>query len=169
MDTASAFEEIRGVNAMYRDIEFSDAKSDASLVKGAGPDVDTIEFGEFVGVNLSAHTEGEIKASASDSFRLVTGNHLYFSGMLSSRSEILNSLLVDPVVEISDVDAAALGLKSGEKVVVKGDHASFLFILRTRKGTRSGVAFIAENYADAPVNRFFRRGEGPPLVRIRKA
>jgi NADH-quinone oxidoreductase subunit G len=169
MDTAAAFEEIRSVNGMYRDIEFSDGKLDASLVKGAGPEDNLIEFGEFVGVNLSAHGEGEIKASASDSFRLVTGNHLYFSGMLSSRSEILSSLLLDPVVEISDVDAAALGLKPGEKVVVKGDHASFLFILRTRKGTRSGVAFIAENYADAPVNRFFRRGEGPPLVGIRKA
>jgi anaerobic selenocysteine-containing dehydrogenase len=102
-------------------------------------------------------------------FRLVTGNHLYFSGTLSRYSEILNELLQDPVVELSEADALDIGLKSGERVVVKGEHMSYLFILRTRKGTRSGVAFIAENYADTPVNRYFRRGDRLPLVSIEKA
>ena len=40
--------------------------------------------------------------------------------------------------------------------------------LLTKKGTKSGVAFIAENFDDAPVNRYFRRGGGIPRVDIIK-
>ena len=163
LSAKAAFDEIRGSNAMYKDIEFSPGKLDASLVKSSAGS-DALDDG-----SLCDSGDVEIKTPGPGRFNLVTGNHLYFSGMLSSRSEVLGSLQTDPVVEISEADAVELGIKSGEKVVVKGEHVSFLFILRTRKGTRRGVAFIAENYADTPVNRYFRRGEGPPLVTIKRA
>jgi len=40
------------------------------------------------------------------------------------------------------------------------------FRVKINKGTPPGVVFIAENYADKPVNRFFRRGESIPRVKI---
>ena len=165
-DVASAFDEIRAATPMYSDIEFSEGKEAGSLVMSARVKPDITE--SMLAALGEVSTE-PVRVPAAGELRLVTGNHLYFSGSLSQYSEILNSLLTDPVVELSDVDAKELGLKSGDKVVVKGEHISYLFILRTRKGTRSGVAFIAENYADTPVNRYFRRGDRVPLVSIKKA
>ncbi len=163
---ASAFDEIRRATRMYSDIEFSEGKDSSSLVSGAGAKPDITKFMKSA---LGEVSTEPVKVSGPGELRLVTGNHLYFSGSLSQYSEILNRLLTDSVVELSDVDAKELGLKPGDRVVVKGEHNSFLFILRTRKGTRSGVAFIAENYADTPVNRYFRRSDRLPLVSIKKA
>ena len=72
-------------------------------------------------------------------------------------------------VEISEEDASSLGLAVGEEVKVKGRLYEALVTLVTRKGSRRGVAFIAENYEDLPVNRFFERGEGIPRVKITRA
>ncbi|MEK7773362.1 MAG: molybdopterin dinucleotide binding domain-containing protein, partial [Deltaproteobacteria bacterium] len=101
-------------------------------------------------------------------FRLVTGNHLFHSGRLSRMSPSMAGLLSAAVVEISDEDAGALGLKNGDKVCVRGAAYEARMTLRTRKGSMKGVAFVAENFEDAPVGRFFRRGEGAPRVGITK-
>jgi hypothetical protein len=42
---------------------------------------------------------------------------------------------------------------------VEGRHYEAELSVKTKKGTRRGVAFIAENFEQVPVNRFFRRGE----------
>ena len=71
-------------------------------------------------------------------------------------------------MEISEADASELGLKNGDKVRVKGTNFEAQMTLITKKGTKSGVAFIAENFDEAPVNRYFRRGQGIPRVDIIK-
>ncbi len=101
-------------------------------------------------------------------FQLTTGNHLFHSGRFSRRSETLLGLLSAAVVEISEKDAASLNLKSGDKVKVKGRHYEAVLSLKTKKGSKEGVAFIAENYDDVPVNRFFKKGEPAPRVNITK-
>ncbi len=102
-------------------------------------------------------------------FVLTTGNHLFHSGALSRMSPTLTGLLKSAVVEISEEDALSLGLASGDKVSITGRYYEARATLNTRKGSKRGIAFIAENYADVPVNRFFRRGEGIPRVNITKA
>ncbi len=102
-------------------------------------------------------------------FLLATGNHLFHSGRLSRKSPTLIGLLKNAIVEISAEDASALGLMNGDKVRIKGRYYEAYATLHTRSGSKGGVAFIAENYDDVPVNRFFRRGEGVPRVSITKA
>ena len=101
-------------------------------------------------------------------FILTTGNHLFHSGRSSMKSETLLGLLKGAVVEISEEDARSLGLNNGDKVRVKGANFEAQMILVAKKGTKSGVAFIAENFIDAPVYRYFRRGGGIPRVDIIK-
>jgi len=98
--------------------------------------------------------------------RLITGNHLFYSGNLSSYSDILRGLLKEPVAEVGPETAEALGLSDGQHVNVACEGYLDSFLLKVSRGTPPGVVFIAENYADKPVNRFFRRGETIPRVKI---
>ncbi|VAV82573.1 NADH-ubiquinone oxidoreductase chain G [hydrothermal vent metagenome] len=98
--------------------------------------------------------------------RLITGNHLFYSGNLSSYSDILCGLLKEPTAEVGPETAEALGLCDGQNVNVACEGYLDSFRLKISKGTPAGVVFIAENYADKPVNRFFRRGESIPRVKI---
>ncbi len=98
--------------------------------------------------------------------RLITGNHLFYSGNLSSYSDILGSLLKEPVAEVGPETAKALGLEDGQNINVASEGYLDSFRLKISKGTPAGVVFIAENYEDKPINRFFKRGETIPLVKI---
>jgi len=102
-------------------------------------------------------------------FTLVTGNHLFHSGTLSMRAATLSGLLKSAVVELSADDASSLGLKSGDRVTVKGARHEAVVTLKTNKGSMKGVAFIAENFEDAPVNKFFAKGSFSAGVSIAKA
>jgi anaerobic selenocysteine-containing dehydrogenase len=77
-------------------------------------------------------------------------------------------LLKEPQVEISEEDAAALGLSNGAKVKVEGKRQTAVLALKTRRGSKTGVAFIAENFEDVAVNRFFERGRFKAKVSITK-
>jgi NADH-quinone oxidoreductase subunit G len=138
------FEEIRKEAAMYRDVsltfvnqrnETNDLDNRVALVKGSGV---TIEVEDFGPKSLEKDEDDTL-------FTLITGNHLFFSGRLTEKSDILGGLLKEPVVEISEGDVAKLGLSGGEKVSVKGDRHETVLRLKTRRGSKNGVAFIAEN------------------------
>jgi len=163
---ALVLDEIRKEVPMYSEVSLafnnkrnSENKLDnrAALIKGA-------EAPAVRGAQLAAARAEESAAR----FVLATGNHLFHSGRFSRKSETLLGLLKGAVVEISDKDASELGLKNGDKVRVKGTNFEAQMTLITKKGTKSGVAFIAENFDEAPVNRYFRRGQGIPRVDIIK-
>jgi NADH-quinone oxidoreductase subunit G len=161
----SIFDEIRREAGMYKEVDLAfnnkrnvNDKLDnkESLVKGSGVTLNTerVKVAPIVAVDEAA------------SFILVTGNHLFHSGRLSGRSKILSGLLKGPVVEISSADASELGLSSGDKVRVKSDSCEAELLLATMSGSKNGVAFIAENFIDVPVNRFFEKGLSAAKVSI---
>ena len=80
----------------------------------------------------------------------------------------MKGLLKGPQVELSEEDASRIGLKNGDTVIVRGEGCEAPFTLKTSKGSRAGVAFVAENFEDAPVNRFFKKGMSLPTVSITK-
>ncbi len=164
---ALVLDEIRKEIEMYREVSLLfnnkrniDNKLDLreALVKGKGSSLKARKFS----AKIEARTE-------EYPFLLTTGNHLFHSGRLSRKSPTLLGLNKNATVEISEEDASSLGLAGGEEVKVKGRLYEALVTLVTRKGSRRGVAFIAENYEDLPVNRFFERGEGIPRVKISRA
>ncbi len=101
-------------------------------------------------------------------FLLITANHLFHSGRLSQKAEVLKKLLPESFVEISDKDAAQLGVNEGDRVVVKGPTHEAMLKVRVKEGSLKGVAFIPENFEDVPVNLFSKKGEGIPRVKISK-
>ncbi|CAB1059937.1 NADH-ubiquinone oxidoreductase chain G (EC [Olavius sp. associated proteobacterium Delta 1] len=155
--SAPVFEEIRQQIGMYRDVnldfvnkrnEDNDLDNQEALIKPAAVEVNA----DFLTLPAPAGADEETL------FTLITGNHLFHSGRLSRKSELLNRLLQEPVVEISLEDATALGLAGGEKVRVKGNHYEAVLKLKTKRGSKSKVAFIDENFEKGAVNRFFASG-----------
>jgi predicted molibdopterin-dependent oxidoreductase YjgC len=155
-DPDKLFGEIRKGVPMYGGLELG--RKDGAILKGSGS--------EPKGFKTTEPERGEEKEDEAYPFELVTGNHLLHSGRFSRRAAILKGLLKDATVEISTEDANSLGLSDGDKVKVKGRHYEAELSVKTKKGTRRGVAFIAENFEQVPVNRFFRRGEVIQRVNI---
>lgn len=149
--------EIRQSLGMYRDVDLTfvnqrnednDLGNRASLINPADVEVtaDYFSFAPHPGDDGDSH------------FTLITGNHLFHSGRLSRKSELLNSLLKEPVVEISRQDADAMDLADGDSVRVKSNRHEALLTLKTKIGSKSRVAFIDENFENVAVYRFFERG-----------
>lgn len=152
-DLASLTGEIRKEINMYSEVE--SVWGEGTFVKASGSGL--------TGSKKTAKAKKE-KKDKDYPFELVTGNHLFHSGRFSRRADILKGLSKEATVEISSEDAEKLGVKEGDRVKVKGMHYEAELPVKTKRGTRSGVAFIAENYEQVPVNRFLRRGE--PLQRV---
>ncbi|MBI3753164.1 MAG: molybdopterin-dependent oxidoreductase, partial [Deltaproteobacteria bacterium] len=156
------FEEIKKEAQGYRDISFDSLNNTGALVKGHGAEVQSSKFK----VQSSKTVETEDKEFP---FQLITGNHLFHSGRLSQKADVLKQLLPEPFVEISGEDAMSLGVNDGDMVTVKGRHHATRLKARVKHGSVKGAAFIAENFEDIPVNLFFKKGEGMPRVKIIKS
>lgn len=165
------FEEIRKKVGIYSEVcldfinqrnENNELDNRTALVKDSGV------RGKVDPLMIRPITPADHMDDDTTAFTLITGNHLFHSGRLSRKSEILHSLLKEPAVEISDRDAERLGISSGEKVKVGGSRHQVVLTLKTRHGTANGVAFIAENFEDVSVHRFFEHGRFRAKVRITK-
>ena len=169
------FEEIRKEAPGYQDISFDSLNNTGVLVKGHGAEKQGSR-----GQGVKGSSETKINPSNPRTlepsnpylddypFLLITGNHLFHSGRLSQKADVLKRLLPESFVEISDKDAAALGIKEGDRVIVKGKHHEAVLRVRVKQGSLKGTAFIPENFEDVPVNCFFKKGEGIPRVKISK-
>ncbi|WKZ33648.1 MAG: NADH-quinone oxidoreductase subunit NuoG [Thermodesulfobacteriota bacterium] len=165
---ASVFDEIRREAGAYElvDLAFNNKKS-----KGNGHD-NKEALVRAAAARLEARLDLNAVAPAgpeSYPFVLVTGNHFFHSGTVSLWSETLVGLAREPVVEIGEEDARKLGLSGGERVRVRGKNHEATMLLRVRKGTKKGVAFMPENFEGAPANMFSRRGEGIQRVLIERS
>ena len=156
--SASVFEEIKKQVSSYAGAEVSANNTKGVMVKASDK--------RLSGAGDKPEPGVPFKTDKVNSYILVTGNHLYYSGRLSSRSSILSGLLKEPVVEISKLRADEAGLSDGDKVIVSGNGFSAKFALRVKANSMKDVCFIPENFNDAPVNRFFRKGEPIPVVNI---
>jgi NADH-quinone oxidoreductase subunit G len=154
-DPEAIMGEIRKEVNMYSGVE--SAWGEGTIVKASGSGLK--------GAKKAAEEKKE-KKDKDYPFELVTGNHLFHSGRFSRKAAILKGLLKEATVEISAEDAETLGVKQGDRVKVKGMHYEAELSVKTKKGTKKGVAFIAENYEQVPANRFLRRGEAIARVSI---
>ncbi len=164
---AVVFEEIRKKISMYSNVSLSfnnqrneanDLDNKPALVSDAGVKPPSEHF--------SPGSADRDKGSTA--FALVTGNHLFYSGRLTEMSDILKGLLEEPTVEISAEDAAKLDVSSGQKVMIAGSRYKAVLTVRITSGSQNGMAFIAENFKDVPVNRFFEKGRFMTKVSITK-
>ncbi len=102
-------------------------------------------------------------------FYLITGNTLFHSGRLSHSSPTLTGLQKGAALELSEADASALGLSSGEEARVQGNDYEVTLPVRLRKGMRDGVVYIPEFFPGVSVERFFTTGVSLPVVKVKKS
>ena len=159
------FEDIKKEAPGYRDISFDGLNNTGALVKGFGTGVRSQESSASGGVRSQRQ---ETREDSEYPFQLITGNHLFHSGRLSQKADVLRQLLPESFVEMSDKDALSLGIEDGDLVTIRGQHHEARLKVRVKQGSLKGVAFIAENFEDIPVNLFFKKGEGIPRVKISK-
>ncbi len=116
-------------------------------------------------------TRQSVPDTPDDNFYLITGNSMFHSGYLSEYSPTLAEIENEPYVELSELDALALGPGSadGDYVLVSNPHHQLTLKVKTNSGFARGVAFIPENFKAAQLNRFFAQGDYPCLVKIRVA
>ncbi len=165
--SAVVFEEIRKKAGMYSNVslffnnqrnEANDLDNKLALVSDSGVKSPSEHFSP-------GSADGDEDSSL---FTLVTGNHLFYSGRLTEMSDILKGLFEEPTVEISTENAAKLGVSSGETVMIESSRYKAVLAVKITSGSKNGVAFIAENFKDVPVNRFFENGRFMTKVSITK-
>ncbi|MBE9529571.1 MAG: NADH-quinone oxidoreductase subunit NuoG [Proteobacteria bacterium] len=167
---AGVFGDIRAEVTSYASVDlsfnnkkntFNDLDNKGSLVGSASASIAVAT----VAGSAAATIAGEGPAG----FTLVTGNHLYHSGRLTLRSEILDGFVKGAIVELSSEDADRLGLSTGDTVTVAGSRYTADLTLKVRKGSVNGMAFIAENFNDVLVHKFFKHGESVASVKIARS
>lgn len=159
---AGIFEEIKEAAPMYRGIAFESLDGNGAIVQVAG----SSESKEGTDFKSVPSAEPATSNDPSYPFVLITGNHLYHSGRLSLRTDVLRGILSEAIVEISEEDARALKVGKGDKVTVKGKQYEAVLTVHVNKRSAKGVVFIPENFTDVRVNMFFTRGEGFPGVNV---
>lgn len=100
---------------------------------------------------------------------LITGNCLFHNGYVSERSEVLNTVADDPYVEMSEQDAAELGLSDRDQVVVRSAQGELTAKLKVNRRFSRGLVFVPENYRALRLNSLMRRGEYPCPVEVHAA
>ena len=87
-------------------------------------------------------------------FLLTTGRSLFHfhTGSMTRRTPLLDRELPKPAVEMNPEDAAALGVRSGGRVVVESASGSLEVEARTTDSVPPGTVFFPFHFAEAPAN-----------------
>ena len=86
---------------------------------------------------------------------LTTGRYLehWHTGTMTRRSEPLDQLVPNSLIEVSPADAEKLGLEDGDAVEVASRRGKIMTNARVTKRSPEGTAFMAFHFAEAPANR----------------
>ncbi len=162
------FEEMKSAVPMYGNIAFNSLNGNGELTKPA--DGSQKQVGEGLVPSRSQNSENVSQPPADPEypFTLITGNHLYHSGRLSQRAEVLRDILSEAIVEMNREDALELGVSKGDKVKVRSRRHEATLTIHTNEASIRGVVFIPENFNDVRVNMFFTKGEGFSNVKVVK-
>ncbi|MBP6142317.1 MAG: molybdopterin-dependent oxidoreductase, partial [Polaromonas sp.] len=87
-------------------------------------------------------------------FVLITGRQLehWHTGSMTRRSEVLDAIESVATVSMNIADMKALGIQSGDSVMVKSRRGRIQIQTRLDNGTPQGTAFIPFAYAEAAAN-----------------
>ncbi|HEY5517598.1 MAG TPA: molybdopterin dinucleotide binding domain-containing protein, partial [Coriobacteriia bacterium] len=111
-------------------------------------------LGAFAAVD---HEPTADRPTAERPLVMTTGRHLwnFHTNTMTVHSEGLGGLSECGYLELSPVDAAALGIGDGDRVEVTSRHGSVETEARVprRGGPKPGVVFMPFHFADSPANR----------------
>lgn len=98
-------------------------------------------FGDKTDVKL----ETPVKPKARKGHSLITGDDLFQSGLVASRSDILSTMAEEAYVEMNPGNEVN-GSTNGHKVTIKRDGEEFVAPLKINKGFPEGLVFVPEKW-----------------------
>jgi NADH-quinone oxidoreductase subunit G len=105
--------------------------------------------------------------AAEGPFQLVTGSALYHSGTVSTRAKGPLAVVPEPYLELGREDAAALKVKEGDLVKVKGKGVELRLKAKVDTRMPKGVVFAPYHFTEAGLNRLCQ-GEAAVAVELSK-
>ncbi|MBI4827659.1 MAG: molybdopterin-dependent oxidoreductase [Nitrospinae bacterium] len=97
------------------------------------------------------------------------GNSLYHLGILSPHAPALVEIDPRAWVEAHPEDAAGLGLRDGDEVVVESRNGAIHAMLKTTYRSPRGIVYIMKNFSGAPAAHLPAHGDAAARVALRKA
>ncbi|GAB6049928.1 formate dehydrogenase subunit alpha [Hydrogenophilus islandicus] len=158
------FDEMRRVMPSIAGITWERLEREGSVIypcKGEGDPGQAVLFasgfptptgrGRFV---PAAFTHAAELPDADYPFVLTTGRLLehWHTGAMTRRSEVLDAIEPDPVVEMHPDDLAALGVAAGEVVTLQSRRGEVAAFARPNLGVPRGTVFMAFCYHEAAAN-----------------
>jgi formate dehydrogenase alpha subunit len=106
--------------------------------------------GYFVPVKYRAPVE---MTDTAYPLMLMTGRRLYhYHATMTRKVEILNILMSEEELQINPLDAATLGIRTGEMVRVTSRHGEVQVRARVTTAVPAGVVHMAFHFAECPTN-----------------
>jgi formate dehydrogenase (NADP+) alpha subunit len=102
-------------------------------------------------------------------FSLQTNNHMFHIGSYSQHSKALMDIGPECIAELHPDDAEALGITTGDQILVESPAGKLEVKVKTSKITRRGMLYIPKNWVNVPVNALRNGEEGLINVKISKA
>ncbi len=119
-------------------------------------------------VNPSASAEANNKPE-NYPFSLQTNNHMFHIGSYSQHAKALVDIGPECIAELHPDDAEALGISTGDQILVESPAGKVEVKVKTSKITSRGMLYIPKNWANVPVNALRNGEEGLINVKISKA
>lgn len=137
------FKEITEAIPAYSDMTYSSIKKDGQLAK--------YRVTSEKKFNAIRQKEMEVEGENMP-FTLITGNSFFHLGTLSRKSQAMNMLTPECMVEINHEDAVDLKISDGERVKVESAKGSIIVKCKVTDKSPRGIVFIPVNFENTPAN-----------------
>jgi predicted molibdopterin-dependent oxidoreductase YjgC len=102
-------------------------------------------------------------------FTLQTNNHMFHIGGYSQYAKALVEIGPECIAEIHPDDAKAMGVSSGDEVVVESSSNKVQVKIKTTRVTSKGMVYIPKNWPKVAVNDLRNGEEGLIKVKVSKS
>ena len=102
-------------------------------------------------------------------FTLQTNNHMFHIGGYSQYAKALVDIGPECIAEIHPDDAKAMGVSSGDEVVVESSSNKVQVKIKTSRVTSPGMVYIPKNWTEVAVNDLRNGEEGLIKVKVSKS
>lgn len=123
----------------------------------------TVWGGEILSLPLRKVLPVECQVKATEGLVLVTGSALYHNGILSTHASGPNAVEHEAYLEFGREDAAALKVKEGEVVTLKGNGAEIKIKVKVGQRLPKGVLFAPYHFGSAGLNRIWHGSAVTPV------
>ncbi|MEJ2715739.1 MAG: molybdopterin-dependent oxidoreductase [Deltaproteobacteria bacterium] len=164
------FREMALTVPFYRGLRLRDLEGDGTIVTPFSAHSESLRGGRPYAFAPVRTVEAPVRPDAADyPFEMMAGRSLYHFGSMSTRSKNLQELCSEGFVEISNEDAAELGVKEGDPVEVRSPNGAFVAPVKPSGNVGRGMVFVPTNFPSLGVYRLFEENTTVCRVSLSRA